>query len=572
MQHLVSKGLTVTEEFEEVVLADLTFLSDSANGASNGGLPFAITRGNFTVSDGEYPDTSHHILLLLLPLPSPVCVSLPPGRGTRAGNGSDSSRGFSDHLRGSEAALVRYPPQPPGMSLAMHARHAVMPGMFLPAEVCGPGRWRVCRAVQEVHGRCCLRLPLTLLRCTVGSPAGADGNETTIVKEGHVIQVWVPSVAPRASAEANEAAGDKAGSYGVRWALFSHMPKPEAEEAEEAEKGEEAEAEEGEEVLLSGAPLASPKPGSAKIEIDAALRNLSLAACPNKTDELLSILAANVTVLFPGSEPLLLNDTTLQEDFFSSSFLPCGVRFTIADIAVGEGAPVPEPAAEPAASSAAANGNSLALAVTHLIYIDYATLSVGKALALWEGEKVKKPKAGANGQDKYSWKLTVIGWSSDLPSASSSSSSSSEGDKPAPRLVTFPQASLERALAERREALESLPASGSSFAVFASAALEAEAEAGRETEGVELKGSSKVDVWAGLGDAFDYFAANASAGDVVNSSLILSSLHPVLLLNPNAPTAELITEDDRLTFAEVSPCGPLHNSSRPCARLWAGLG
>jgi len=43
VQHLVSKGLTVTEEFEEVVLADLSFLSDSANanGASNGGLPFA---------------------------------------------------------------------------------------------------------------------------------------------------------------------------------------------------------------------------------------------------------------------------------------------------------------------------------------------------------------------------------------------------------------------------------------------------------------------------------------------------------------------------------------------------
>jgi len=144
-------------------------------------------------------------------------------------------------------------------------------------------------------------------------------------------------------------------------------------------------------------------PGPRRLRSDAALRNLSLASCPNKTEELLAVLAANVTVLVPGSEPLLLNDSTLQEDFFTSSFLPCGVRFTIADIAVGEGASVPEPAPTPEptlSASGASNGDSLALAVTHLFYIDYATLSVGKALALWEGEKVKSPKAGANGQDR----------------------------------------------------------------------------------------------------------------------------------------------------------------------------
>jgi len=92
-----------------------------------------------------------------------------------------------------------------------------------------------------------------------------DSNETSIVMEGHVIQVWLPSIAPRT----NEVAEDKAGSCGVRWALFSHMPKPETEAEETQERvAVEGEGEGGEgEKLLLGVPVASPKPGSAKIEI-----------------------------------------------------------------------------------------------------------------------------------------------------------------------------------------------------------------------------------------------------------------------------------------------------------------
>jgi len=89
--------------------------------------------------------------------------------------------------------------------------------------------------------------------------------------------------------------------------------------------------------------LGDPKPGPIKIQIDAALRNLSLAACPNKTAELLAVLAPNVTVLFPFSDPLLLNSSAAQEAFSPPPSSPVGCHSLSQTLGWGPGPQFPSP-------------------------------------------------------------------------------------------------------------------------------------------------------------------------------------------------------------------------------------
>lgn len=299
-------------------------------------------------------------------------------------------------------------------------------------------------------------------------------------------------------------------------------------------------------------PLGDPKPGPIKIAIDAALRNLSLAACPNKTAELLSVLAPNVTVLFPWADPILLNTTDAQEEFFTTSFLPCGVRFTIADIGVGSGGPVPKPIPAPIPPTEGdevelelGNDKTKPLAVTRLIYVSYGVLDVGKGLALWEGEKVKSDQAGANNNDVFSWKLTVIGWNSDI----------SFGELTAHMRRHQPQTDIRSSASGVPEVVR--PSVASSDASLASAA------AGRVSfSRRDLLAKKSVDqgflgnddttlLWPLLNTSFGYFAANASAFDLVNASKLFSSAPPYITGEPGSPPLVAATEQDRLDWTEV---------------------
>jgi len=169
--------------------------------------------------------------------------------------------------------------------------------------------------------------------------------------------------------------------------------------------------------------------------------------------------------------------------------------------------------------------------VTRLIYVSYGALDVGKALALWEGEKVKSTQAGANNNDVFTWKLTVIGWNSDLTDAEFMSlqrrnrpgAVSSVGTSGVPE-VTASDASLADVTAKegalpsfsRRDLL------GKKSVDLGSAPV--------------LKGDGDTTLlWSLLNATFGYFAENCSVYDLANASLLFSHAVPYVYGESGSP-------------------------------------